>query len=201
MKFIRRYECPEESNRYYIPISQGGWNPGIQKKQGSPLLFANCVFYAIGRFNEIAGANGCKYLISTNAENFVDAARAAGLTVSQVPTLGGCMVWACGQVGNGTDGAGHCAIVEAINENGIVTSESGWNASKCWWTSTRSGSNWGQNASYRYLGCIQNPCHPFDVEPKAIYRVQVGAFISYDNAKAYADQLNRNGIQAFIVKE
>lgn len=200
MKFTRRYECPDTGNKYYMARNCGGYNPCIPRPSGSALIFANCVFYAVGRFNEIAMANGCPYLGSVNAENFVQMAKNQGLTVSQVPTLGGCMVWSCGVIGNGNDGAGHVAIVEAMTEQGIITSESGWNAKKAWWTTTRSGSNWGMGGSYKYLGCIQNPAFPFDVEPKTVYRVQVGAFSSYDNAARYAKQLQNNGIECFIVK-
>lgn len=201
MKFTRRYECPEPcKDKYYLARNCGGWNPCIPRPSGSSLVFANCVFYAVGRFNEIAGANGCPHLGSVNAENFVQMAKNQGLTVSQTPTLGGCMVWAAGEINNGNDGCGHVAIVEAMTESGIITSESGWNAKKAWRTTERSGSNWGMGESYRYLGCITNPAFPFDVEPATLYRVQVGAFVNYDNAKRYCDQLNRNGIEAFIVK-
>ena len=195
MKFTRRYECPDKNNKYYVQKSQGGWNPGLVKPSGSKLIFQNCVFYAIGRFNEIAGAGSCKWLASVNAENMVTVAKSQGLTITQVPTLGGCMVWE----GIGS-AAGHVAIVEEINGSGIITSESGWNASKAWWTQARSGSNWGQNATYKYLGCIQNPAYPFDTEPGHIYRAQVGAFTSYENAKRYAAELNAKGIECFIVK-
>lgn len=194
MKFTRRYECPDETNLYYVQKSQGGWNPGLVKPAGCKLIFCNCVFYAIGRFNEIAGAGSCKWLASVNAENMVSVARQQNLTISQVPTLGGCMVWE----GIGS-AAGHVAIVESIDGSGIITSESGWNAPRAWWTQARSGSNWGQNSTYKYLGCIQNPAFPFDSEPSKIYRVQVGAFVSYENAKRYAEQLKKQGIECFIV--
>lgn len=200
MKFNRRYECPDTGNKYYMSRNVGGWNPCIARPSGSSLIFQNCVFYAVGRFNEIAGVNACKYLGSTNAENFVTMAKNQGLTVSQIPTLGGCMVWACGEIGNGNDGAGHVAIVESMTESGIVTSESGWNAKRAWWTTERSGSNWGMGGKYKYLGCITNPAFPFDIEPATVYRVQVGAFTSYDNAHRYAMQLQRNGIECFVVK-
>lgn len=41
------------------------------------------------------------------------------------------MVWSKGKVGNGTDGAGHVAVVEIMyNNESVITSESGWGASK-----------------------------------------------------------------------
>lgn len=194
MEFVRRYECPDETNLYYVSKSAGGYNPGLVKPAGCKLFFCNCVYYVLGRFNEIARAGSCKWLASVNAENMVKVAKQQDLTITQVPTLGGCMVWE----GVGA-AAGHVAIVEAITENGIITSESGWNAPKAWWSQARSGSNWGQNGTYRYLGCIQNPAYPFDTEPGRIYRVQVGAFRSYENAVAYKNKLNAMGIECFIV--
>jgi surface antigen len=150
---------PEAGNKYYIRKASGGWSPCIKGNPQDPQLdaLANCVAYAVGRFNEIGGYGCCKYLGSTNAENFANLAKQQGLTVQKQPTLGGCMVWAKGKVGNGSDGAGHVAICERINDDGsVLTSESGWGY-KAFYTTKRSGANWGQNSSYTYLGCIVNP--------------------------------------------
>ena len=60
----------------------------------------------------------------------------------------------------GTDGAGHVAIVEkVISATEVVTSESGWKASKPFWTQTRKKGtgNWGQGTGYKFLGFIYNP--------------------------------------------
>lgn len=148
-------ECPKKDDRYFIQKSAGGLNPCIAKPAGSPLRFANCVFYAVGRFAEITGI----WLPSTNAENFANEAKKLGLTVSDKPQLGSIAVWAKGKVGDGSDGAGHVAVVEIINETGsIVTSESGWNAKKEFWTQTRKpDGNWGQGSAYRFIGFILPP--------------------------------------------
>ena len=153
--FETRLTIPEKSNRYYIAKSAGGLNPCIAKPAGSPLRFANCVFYAAGRFAEICGI----WLPSTNAENFVTEAKKLGLTVSDKPQPGSIAVWAKGKIGDGSDGAGHVAVVEIVNATGsIVTSESGWNAKKEFWTQTRKNDgNWGQSAAYRFLGFILPP--------------------------------------------
>lgn len=155
MMFTPRMHIPEKSNRYYIAKSAGGLNPCIAKPSGSPLRFANCVFYAVGRFAEVTGI----WLPSTNAENFVTEAKKRGLTVSDKPQLGAIAVWAKGKVGDGSDGAGHVAVVEIINETGsIVTSESGWNAKQEFWTQTRKpDGNWGQSGAYKFLGFILPP--------------------------------------------
>jgi hypothetical protein len=149
---------PEKGNKYYITRANGGFSPCIKGQPLDPELdvLANCVGYAAGRFNEIGGA-GWKYLGSTNAENFVDMAKTQGLTVQQEPTIGGCMVWAKGEVGNGADGAGHVAICEQINADGsIITSESGYGY-KAFYTTNRTAPNWERAAGYNYLGCIVNP--------------------------------------------
>ena len=159
--FEPRLTIPDKSNKFYIAKANGGLNPCIAKPTGSPLRFANCVFYAAGRFAEICGI----WLPSTNAENFVNEAKKRGLTVSDKPQLGAIAVWAKGKIGDGSDGAGHVAIVEIINETGsIVTSESGWNAKKEFWTQTRKNDgNWGQSAAYRFLGFILPPASSITV--------------------------------------
>lgn len=152
--FTPRLEMPNKDNRYYIAKAEGGLNPGVARPSGSCLRFANCVFYALGRFAEITGM----WLDSTNAENFVDMAKRHGLEISQTPELGAISVWAKGKVGDGSDGAGHVAIVEIIGKTNIVTSESGWNAKKEFWTQTRKNDgNWGQSSSYKFLGFVMPP--------------------------------------------
>lgn len=76
------------------------------------------------------------------------------------PRVGACMVWQKGATLSGSDGAGHVAIVEkVISDTEIVTSESGYAASKPFWTQTRKkgNGNWGQASSYKFLGFIYNP--------------------------------------------
>ena len=153
--FEPRLTIPDKTNRFYIAKSEGGLNPCIPRPSGSKLRFANCVFYAVGRFAEITGI--C--LKSTNAENFVNTAKGMGLTVSDKPQPGAVIVWAKGKIGDGSDGAGHVAVVEIVNQTGsIVTSESGWNAIKEFWTQTRKNDgNWGQSGAYKFLGFILPP--------------------------------------------
>ena len=64
-----------------------------------------------------------------------------------------------GEIGNGSDRAGHVAVVEIVNQSGsIVTSESGWNSNKEFWTTTRKNDgNWGQSSAYRFIGFINPP--------------------------------------------
>lgn len=81
-----------------------------------------------------------------------------GLEISNVPTLGGIMVWQKGTL-NWQDGAGHVAVVEKIiDDNTIYTSESAWGGS-AFYNSTRSNTNgrWGMGSAYRFRACIVNP--------------------------------------------
>jgi hypothetical protein len=151
---------PVAGNPYYNTKANGGYSDAIKGKptdRGCDVL-SNCVGYAYGRFNEIGGWGCCKYLVPTNAENFIQHAK--GLEVGQTPQLGACMVWRKGATLSGSDGAGHVAIVEKIiSATEIVTSESGWGGS-AFWTKTRkkgSNGNWGAGSGYTFLGFIYNP--------------------------------------------
>ena len=155
-----RTSKPGAGNKFYITKSKGGYSTCIQ---GNPTdsqcnVLANCVGYACGRFNEIIGS--MKYpSLNCNAENFIERAKSLGLTISNVPTLGGIMVWKKGNTLSGNDGAGHVAIVEKIiDSNTIYTSESGYGSS-AFWNSTRKNTNgrWGLGSGYTFRGCIVNP--------------------------------------------
>lgn len=160
-EFKMRTTKPEAGNKYYITKANGGWSNAIQ---GSPTdsdcdVLSNCVGYAYGRFNEIGGYGHCKYLYPTNAENFIQ--YAGNLEVGQTPKLGACMVWRKGATLSGSDGAGHVAIVEkVVSETEVLTSESGWNDSRVFWTRERTkgaDGNWSASSGYTFLGFIYNP--------------------------------------------
>ena len=164
MAFKPRFTIPEQGNPYYNTKKNGGYSDAIQGKpveKGLDVL-RNCVGYAYGRFNEIVGAGKMMYLAPVNAEKFIDYMnyKTKGVTSGMTPKLGSCMVWQGGSTKSSSDGAGHVAIVEQINADGsIVTSESGYNAKKPFWTQTRTNANgrWGQNTKYKFLGFIYNP--------------------------------------------
>lgn len=161
---------PEFGNKFYITISEGGYSRCIV---GNPTdkdcnVLANCVGYACGRFNEIIGEMKYPYL-NCNAENFIERAISAGLSIVSKPSLGGIMVFQKGDTLNGTDGAGHVFIVEDIyDENNIYTSESGYGSS-AFWNAKRNNNNgrWGMGAGYTFRGCIVNPAIGYKpYEPK-----------------------------------
>lgn len=160
--FKPRLTKPEAGNPYYNTKSNGGYSTAIL---GNPTdkgcnVLANCVGYAFGRFNEIAGSKEMKYLAPRNAELFVTIAKQQGLTVGQTPKLGAVMCWQKGGTLNGSDGAGHVAVVEQINSDGsVTTSESGYGSKNPFWTAKRSkgNGNWGAGTGYKFLGFIYNP--------------------------------------------
>ena len=82
------------------------------------------------------------------------------------------MVWQKGATLNGSDGAGHVAIVEkVVSDTEVYTSESGWGSSIPFWNKTRTkgNGNWGQGTAYKFLGFIYNPAisdeKPADTTP------------------------------------
>lgn len=155
-----RTSKPESGNKFYNTKSNGGYSTCIK---GYPTdtcdVLANCVGYACGRFNEIIGS--MKYpSLNCNAENFIERARNTyGLEISNVPTLGGIMVFQKGATLNNSDGAGHVFIVERIdNSNQIYTSESSYGGTK-FYNALRNNNNgrWGLGSGYTFRGCIVNP--------------------------------------------
>ena len=161
--FKERLTRPEAGNPYYNRTANGGYSGAIK---GSPTdpgcdVLHNCVGYAAGRFNEIIGAGKFVYFQHPpNAEDFYDAAIAAGLKTGTQPKLGAIICWAKGKTHNGSDGAGHVGVVEQIKSDGsIITSESGYNAKNAFWTTHRyrESGNWGQSSAYRFLGFIYQP--------------------------------------------
>ena len=163
MSYTPRLTIPEKGNPYYNRKPNGYSDAVLGKPTEAGLdVLRNCVGYAYGRFNEIVGQGKMVYLKPVNAEQFIVAIEKyhQPLTVGFTPKLGSCMVWAQGTTSSGSDGAGHVAIVEQINADGsIVTSESGWNAKKAFWTQKRTNADgrWGQGSKYNFLGFIYNP--------------------------------------------
>ena len=162
--FTKRTTKPK-NNKYFIRRASGGWNNAIKGKPTDKYadVLSNCVGYANGRFaeiqGEILGTTGVKYQLTCNAERFANRAKELGLRVAKEPHLGGIMVWQKGKTLDGSDGAGHVAIVEEIySKSSIYTSESNYGG-KAFLNVRRSNSNnrWGLGTAYKYLGCVVNP--------------------------------------------
>ena len=175
-------------NRSFIGKADGGKNPCIMRPSGSDqkvFPYRNCVAYMWARMNETWGAE----LPSQNAERYFMLAQNNHWITSDKPMIGSCICWAKGSAVQSSDGAGHVAFVEAINSNGsIITSESGWSASKPWWTTTRkSGGRWGQPAGYTFLGFFL----PFSPIKKGAQGIHV---VEMQHALAVAGYLRDNEI-------
>lgn len=195
MAYIPCTEIPKDGNPYYNTKDNGGYSTAIKGKptcKGLNVL-SNCVGWAFGRFNEIAGKSSMPYLAPVNAENFWD--YAGGLKKGQTPKLGAVMVWQKGATRTGKDGAGHVCIVEKIiSETEVVTSESGWNNPTHWYSKTRKkGSNgrWGQDSNYTFLGFIYNPAVSDDDQP-VDFNARIRDFQSWMN-KTYGYNLVIDG--------
>lgn len=161
---------PKKSDPYiylYNNKNNGGKSLCIN---GSPTdsicnVLHNCVGWACGRFNHIynlnSGYDGIKFpKFCVNAEKFIEVAKDYGLEVGNEPKVGAMMVWMRGKTLNGSDGAGHVAVVERVDSSDqVYTSESGWNASPAVWNQTRSkgSGNWGQSSAYTFRGFIYMP--------------------------------------------
>lgn len=114
MKFEQRTKAPSKSSKYY-------YSDNIFYKCGYGM--PNCTAYAYGRVYELLGSK--PKLCTSNAENWYDYTK-DGYERGKVPKLGAVIVWSKGKLHDGSDGKGHVAIVEKINEDGsFVTSNSG----------------------------------------------------------------------------
>lgn len=123
MKFKPRLSAPAATDKHWIHTSKGGLNSCILISGNSCL--PNCVGYAWGRFYEILGK--APKLSRANAEMWFGTKD--GYKRGQTPELGAVICWRKGKAGWASDGAGHVAIVEKVNDDGsIVISESGYKA-------------------------------------------------------------------------
>ena len=166
MDFTPRYTRPENGNPYYNRKQDGGYSPAIA---GSPCVkeltvLRNCVGYAHSRFHEIAQCKKMNLFDAVNAENIFGNAAAHGLRTGFFPDPGALIVWQKGATLSGSDGAGHVAVVECLTSSGgITTSESGWNASKDFWTASYT-IPFSYGANYKLLGLVYQPSADLDIK-------------------------------------
>lgn len=153
-KFVQRTEAPATTDaRYYAD------NPFHQAGYGMP----NCTCYAWGRFYEISGIR--PKLSTGDAEKWWSNT-ADGYARGQLPKLGAVACWRRGDASTDSDGAGHVAIVEKINDDGsIVTSNSAWNSTLFYQQTLSPAAGYSWNSSYVFQGFIYNPVS-FDVVDK-----------------------------------
>lgn len=132
MEMIPRTTAPSKTNKYYIHVKQGGYNPCLLITGNSCL--PNCTGYAHGRYMECGGMKSCKLSVN-NAEDWFKQAIACGLKTGSKPKVGAVICWSKGKAGDGSDGCGHVAVVEIVYDDGsILISQSGYGCSQRMWT-------------------------------------------------------------------
>ena len=143
--FVRRTSAPTTDNAYYYAN-----NPFYQSGYGLP----NCTCYAWGRFYELSGSYPSLSL--GDAENWYGNT-GDGYSRGSTPKLGAVICWRRGATGDDSDGAGHVAIVEKINDDGsIVTSNSAY-GSTLFYEQTLNAPNYSFSSAYTFQGFIYNP--------------------------------------------
>ena len=121
------------------------------------IVTGQCVGFAVGRFHEIAGRKQMDLVDPVNAENIFANAQKHGLKTGSTPKLGAMIVWQKGATLSGSDGAGHVAVVEEVGVGGeIVTSESGYGASKPFWNGSYKPP-YNYKSGYTLLGFVYQP--------------------------------------------
>ena len=151
--YTPRLSEPSTSDLNWIHYTEGGYNYCIIGSNGGISVLPNCTGYAWGRWRELLGeyhnlsrGNAEKWFLNTSD----------GYARGQVPKLGAVICWSVGTIDDGTDGAGHVAIVEQINDDGsIVISQSGWGSPR-FWTQTIN-KNYYYGSSYKFQGFIYLP--------------------------------------------
>lgn len=157
--YIPRLTKPEDGNPYYNTIDNGGYSRAIKGKptDAGCNVLANCVGYAYGRFHEVADCPAMNLFDPVNAENIYENAKKHGLKTGDKPKLGALIVWQKGETLSSKDGAGHVAVVEEIDiGGGITTSESGYGASKPFWTKHYTYP-YPYKDGYKLLGFVYQP--------------------------------------------
>lgn len=150
MKFKPRLSAPAATDKHWIHTSKGGLNSCILISGNSCL--PNCVGYAWGRFYEILGK--APKLSRANAEMWF--ITKDGYKRGQTPKLGAVICWRKGKAGWASDGAGHVAIVEKVNDDGsILISESGYKAFRFRTRVLRP--SYAIGSAYVFQGFIYNP--------------------------------------------
>ncbi len=149
--FESRLTAPALGDSNWVTTSRGGTSRCISVSSSGSTL-PNCVGYAWGRWTEILGET--HDLSNRNAElwwgNTGD-----GYERGQTPRVGAVVCWSKGAVGNGSDGAGHVAIVEEVYEDGsILISESAYSGANFYTNILSKGYNM---SGYSFQGFIYLP--------------------------------------------
>ena len=159
------------SDKDFIHYSHGGNNFCVEVEGGSCL--PNCVGYCWGRWRELLG--DYHRLSRCNAEDWYGNT-ADGYKRGRTPKVGAVICWRKGRLYDGSDGAGHVAVVEKVEANGdIVTSESAWGGERFRTRAYTKKSGYCLAEGYEFQGFIYIPV-TFGYEKNkytpGIYKVQ-----------------------------
>lgn len=207
MKYTPRLTAPSKSNKNFIHYSKGGYNTCIMIDKSTGSVLPNCVGYAQGRLLELLGAKAPNWkLPACNAEDWFETAHKNGFKIGMTPKLGAIAVFRAGTTHNGSDGAGHVAVVEEIKSNGdIVVSQSAYGGTEFYLSTITKASGYMYNSNRPFLGFIycgiefeqpipasenivagkkvalnNTPCYSSE-STKTAYGVKTGTFYLWDN--------------------
>lgn len=169
--YTPRLTAPSKDNKNYIHTSAGGFNRCLHLGGGQVL--ANCVSYSWGRWRELLTSD--PKLSRRNAEDWYGYTD-DGYKRSHTPKLFAVACWKKGRLQNGSDGAGHVAVVEQVKSNGdIVTSESVYGGERFRSRAYTKASGYYLAKGYEFQGFILFPVEikvaEKKVYPKGDYRV------------------------------
>lgn len=175
--FKERLTEPSTSNLNWIKTTYGGYNYCIlgNPSYGKGSVLSNCCGWAWGRWRELLG----KYhkLSRGNAENWYG--HDDGYARGQTPKLGAVICWRKGKAGDSSDGAGHVAIVEQINDDeSIVISESHYNGKAFDTKTLKKPYVYGKN--YILQGFIYSPIEFVKNDPKD--ELKIGDYVQIKGA-------------------
>ena len=178
-----RRTVPDNKNKYYLK-QPSGWNTCILGNPENRLypmsVLANCVGWAVARFNECCRQNNCKWLGNRNPGGFLALARTQGLETGTVVRPGCIIVMLKADNNNG-----HVIFIEKTSGGSYYTSESGWDYAKGHYMTNRwikKSTNYGMDSRYHFAGCIYNPnIDPYDIPPADFntYKTKTGKYVKF----------------------
>lgn len=179
-KFVARTTAPSTADKHWIHTTNGGLNECIEIDKNTGSVLPNCVGYAWGRAYELGGERPT--LSKANAENWWGNTY-DGYDRGDTPKLGAIACWRKGQAGNGDDGAGHVAVVEAIySKDDVLFSNSAYGGDR-FYTKRCNPKEWPGGA-YVFQGYIY-PDYVFDNVPTG----KVGKPMERDKSKHQVEVL------------
>ena len=144
-----RLTAPSKTDKNWIHYTAGGYNYCI-KINGNSCL-PNCVGFAWGRWRELLGKK--HNLSCSDAERWYG--KNDGYKRGKTPKIGAVICWRKGRADTDSDGMGHVAIVEQVNQDGsVLCSNSAYYSTYFWLSTHKPPYSFG---GYTFQGFIYNP--------------------------------------------